>query len=123
LHKNTLTDKFCQKCCSKLLLRQRYRAIKLIGQGGFGKTFQAVDEDKPSKPYCVIKQFFPSAQGTETLEKAAELFKEEAIRLDTLGRHPQIPELYAYFTGEDKRQYLVQEYVEGQNLEQELKEE
>ena len=122
LHKNAPTDKFCQKCRSGLVLRQRYRAIKLIGQGGFGKTFQAVDEDKPSKPYCVIKQFFPSAQGTETLEKAAELFKEEAIRLDTLGRHPQIPELYAYFTGEDKRQYLVQEYIEGQNLERELKE-
>ncbi|MEG3437797.1 serine/threonine-protein kinase [Pannus brasiliensis CCIBt3594] len=122
-HKNAPADKFCQKCRSKLVLRERYRTIKLIGQGGFGKTFQAVDEDKPSKPYCVIKQFFPSAQGTGTLQKATELFKEEAIRLDSLGRHPQIPELYAYFTGEDGRQYLVQEYIEGQNLERELKEE
>ncbi len=121
-HRNALTDQFCQKCRSKLLLRERYRAINGIGQGGFGKTFQAVDEDKPSKPYCVIKQFFPSAQGTATLEKAAELFKEEATRLDSLGKHPQIPELYAYFTGPDNRQYLVQEYVEGQNLEKELKE-
>jgi hypothetical protein len=60
----------------------------------------------------VIKQFFPSAQGTGTLQKAAELFKEEAIRLDSLGRYPQIPELYAYFTGNDGRQYLVQEYKE-----------
>ncbi|MEG3438141.1 serine/threonine-protein kinase [Pannus brasiliensis CCIBt3594] len=121
-HKNAPADKFCQKCRSKLVLRERYRAIKLIGQGGFGKTFQAVDEDKPSKPYCVIKQFFPSAQGTGTLQKTAELFKEEAIRLDSLGRHPRIPELYAYFTGKDGRQYLVQEYIEGQNLERELKE-
>jgi serine/threonine protein kinase len=120
---NVPTDKFCQKCGAKLVLRERYRAIKLIGQGGFGKTFQSVDEDKPSKPYCVIKQFFPSAQGTATLQKAAELFKEEAIRLDSLGRYPRIPELYAYFTGEDGRQYLVQEYIEGQNLERELKEE
>ncbi|GCA77846.1 serine/threonine-protein kinase B [Microcystis aeruginosa NIES-2520] len=122
-HQNTPTDKFCHKCGSQLLLRERYRALKLIGQGGFGKTFQAIDEDKPSKPYCVIKQFFPSAQGTGTLQKAAELFKEEAIRLDSLGRYPQIPELYAYFTGNDGRQYLVQEYIEGQNLEQELKQE
>ncbi len=122
-HKNTPTDKFCHKCGSQLLLRERYRALKLIGQGGFGKTFQAIDEDKPSKPYCVIKQFFPSAQGTGTLQKAAELFKEEAIRLDSLGRYPQIPELYAYFTANDGRQYLVQEYIAGQNLEQELKEE
>ena len=120
---NSRTDNFCHKCGSQLLLRERYRALKLIGQGGFGKTFQAIDEDKPSKPYCVIKQFFPSAQGTGTLQKAAELFKEEAIRLDSLGRYPQIPELYAYFTGNDGRQYLVQEYIEGQNLEQELKQE
>ncbi|WP_044034074.1 4-Cys prefix domain-containing protein, partial [Microcystis aeruginosa] len=71
-HQNTPTDKFCHKCGSQLLLRERYRALKLIGQGGFGKTFQAIDEDKPSKPYCVIKQFFPSAQGTGTLQKAAD---------------------------------------------------
>ncbi|WP_149976732.1 serine/threonine-protein kinase [Microcystis aeruginosa] len=123
LHNNAPTDKFCQKCRFQLLLRERYRAIKLIGQGGFGKTFQAIDEDKPSQPYCVIKQFFPSAQGSNALKKAAELFKEEAISLDNLGQHPQIPSLYAYFTGNDGRQYLVQEYIEGQNLEQELQSE
>ncbi|TRU59405.1 MAG: protein kinase [Microcystis aeruginosa Ma_QC_Ch_20071001_M135] len=123
LYNNDPTDKFCQKCCFQLLLKDRYRAIKLIGQGGFGKTFQAIDEDKPSKPYCVIKQFFPSAQGSNALKKAAELFKEEAISLDNLGQHPQIPSLYAYFTSNDGRQYLVQEYIEGENLEQELQSE
>jgi serine/threonine protein kinase len=123
LYHNDPTDKFCQRCRFQLLLKDRYRAIKLIGQGGFGKTFQAIDEDKPSKPYCVIKQFFPSAQGTNTIKKAAELFKEEAISLDNLGQHPQIPSLYAYFTASDGRQYLVQEYIEGQNLEQELQSE
>ncbi|MCE3389825.1 serine/threonine-protein kinase, partial [Staphylococcus aureus] len=81
-----------------LLLKERYRAIKPIGQGGFGITFLAVDEDKPSKPRCVIKQFFPQAQGTNTTQKAAELFNQEAMRLDELGKHPQIPELLAYFT-------------------------
>jgi serine/threonine protein kinase len=121
LHKNSDKDKFCQKCRSKLVLRERYRAIKVIGQGGFGKTFLAVDEDKPTKPYCVIKQFLPQAQGTDSLQKASELFKQEAMRLDELGKHQQIPELLAYFTHEDNRQYLVQQYIEGQNLEQELK--
>ncbi|MGK7923285.1 MAG: SUMF1/EgtB/PvdO family nonheme iron enzyme, partial [Trichodesmium sp.] len=95
--------------------------IKIIGQGGFGRTFQAVDKYKPSKPFCVIKQFFPQAQGTKTLSKAAELFAQEAERLDGLGRHPQIPELFAYFT-QDNRQYLVQEFIDGQNLQQELEE-
>ncbi|MGK7921148.1 MAG: SUMF1/EgtB/PvdO family nonheme iron enzyme, partial [Trichodesmium sp.] len=67
------------------------------------------------------KQFFPQAQGTKTLEKAAELFAQEAERLDGLGRHPQIPELFAYFT-QDNRQYLVQEFIDGKNLQQELEE-
>jgi serine/threonine protein kinase len=111
--------KFCRTCGSKLLLKERYRAIKPIGQGGFGKTFLAVDEDKPSKPRCVIKQFYPQAQGTNTLAKAVELFNQEAVQLDELGKHPQIPELLAYFTQED-RQYLVQEFIDGHNLAQEL---
>ncbi|MFM8296759.1 MAG: protein kinase domain-containing protein, partial [Microcystaceae cyanobacterium] len=118
---NPETNRFCQKCGQKLWLKDRYQALKLIGQGGFGKTFLAIDHDKPSKPRCVIKQFFPQGQGTGALEKAAELFAEEAKRLDELGKHPQIPELLAYFIAADQRQYLVQEYIAGENLEQELK--
>ncbi|AKG22737.1 serine/threonine-protein kinase [Calothrix sp. 336/3] len=116
---NTNAGNFCLTCGSKLLLKERYRAIKPIGQGGFGRTFVAVDEDKPSKPRCVIKQFYPQAQGTSTVQKAVELFNQEAMRLDELGKHPQIPELLAYFT-QDDRQYLVQEFIDGQNLAQEL---
>ncbi len=118
---NAETHRFCQKCGQNLWLKDRYQALKLIGQGGFGKTFLAIDHDKPSKPRCVIKQFFPQGQGTAGLQKAAELFAEEAKRLDELGKHPQIPELLAYFIPEDQRQYLVQEYIEGENLEQEFK--
>ncbi len=91
----------------------------MIGQGGFGRTFLAVDEDKPSKPRCVIKQFFPQAQGTQNIQKAVELFEQEAVRLDSLGKHPQIPELLGYFS-QDGQQYLVQEFVDGQNLAQVL---
>lgn len=116
---NINNEKFCHTCGSKLLLKERYTAIKPIGQGGFGKTFLAVDEDKPSKPSCVIKQFYPQAQGTSTVQKAVELFTQEATRLDELGKHPQIPELLAYFT-QDDRQYLVQEFIDGLNLAQEL---
>jgi serine/threonine protein kinase len=55
---------FCQQCSGKLLLRERYAPQSILGQGGFGRTFLAIDEDKPSKPYCVIKKFLPQAQGT-----------------------------------------------------------
>jgi WD40 repeat protein len=102
-----------------LLLRERYSPQSILGQGGFGRTFLAIDEDKPSKPYCVIKQFLPQAQGTDSIEKASQLFAQEAERLEQLGKHPQIPELMAYFTA-DNRQYLVQEFVKGETLQGEL---
>ncbi|NET15606.1 MAG: protein kinase [Okeania sp. SIO1H6] len=114
---NPSDHRFCQSCGAKLLLGDRYRTIKPIGQGGFGKTFLAVDEYKPSRPRCVIKQFFP--QNSANAEKAAELFGREAIRLDELGQHPQIPELMAHFQ-QGEQQYLIQEFIDGQNLEQEL---
>lgn len=116
---NQARTNFCQACGAKLLLKDRYRAIKPLGQGGFGITFLAVDEDKPSQPRCVIKQFFPQAQGTNTVQKAAELFTQEAVRLDELGKNPQIPELLAYFS-QDNQQYLVQEFIDGRDLAQEL---
>lgn len=69
----------------------------------------AVDEFKPSKPRCVIKQFLPDVKSAKARQKAAELFEREAMRLDELGKHDQIPELLAYFNQED-RQYLIQEF-------------
>ncbi|MBD1832307.1 protein kinase [Cyanobacteria bacterium FACHB-472] len=109
----------CSSCGAKLLLQDRYRAIKPIGQGGFGRTFLANDESKSSKARCVIKQFFPQQQGTNNRKKAAELFREEATRLELLGKHQQIPQLLEYFE-QDDHQYLVQEFIDGQNLAQEL---
>jgi formylglycine-generating enzyme required for sulfatase activity len=118
---NAQDNKFCAKCGEKLLLKDRYQALELIGQGGFGRTFLARDLDKPSQSFCVIKQFFPTAQGTDNIAKAAQLFAKEAIHLEELGKHPQIPELFAYFVTEDQQEYLVQEYIAGKNLEDELK--
>ncbi len=119
LHRNPENTKFCQKCGAKLLLLERYCAVRILGQGGFGRTFLAIDEGKPSRPPCVIKQLLPQAQGTSSAKKAAELFAQEAEQLEKLGKHPQIPELFAYFT-QDEQQYLVQEYIAGQTLDKEL---
>jgi len=120
---NPITTKFCTQCGAKLQIQERYRALKVIGQGGFGKTFLAQDESKPSQPRCVIKQFAfetinPNAsQGT--LDVAIRLFEQEAKRLDDLGKHPQIPELLS-FTIHEGKQYLIQEFIDGETLEQEL---
>ena len=102
-----------------LRLRDRYLAIQPIGQGGFGRTFKAIDEDKPAKPFCVIKQFLPQLEGTAAATKAAELFTQEASALERLD-NPSIPKLLAYFITPDNRLYLVQEFIDGQNLKAEL---
>ncbi|WP_026734408.1 serine/threonine-protein kinase [Fischerella sp. PCC 9605] len=111
---------FCQSCGTKLiaLLRNRYRIIQPLGGGGFGRTFLAEDEDK-LKEHCVVKQLAPQVKGTSALNKATELFQEEARRLQQLGEHPQIPTLYAYFR-HDNYLYLVQQFIQGQTLRQEL---
>lgn len=111
---------FCLSCGSKLspALRGRYRVVRPLGQGGFGRTFLAVDSDRLSAR-CVIKQFSPQVKGTKSLEKAVKLFQQEAERLNELGEHPQIPTLQAYFEHEE-RLYLVQQFIEGQTLLQEL---
>ncbi|MEG4984562.1 SUMF1/EgtB/PvdO family nonheme iron enzyme [Microcoleus sp. BR0-C5] len=117
-HPNPGITKFCQRCGNKLLLGDRYRAVKYISEGGFGRTFKAVDEHRLDT-ICVIKQFLPQLQGSAAIQKATELFKQEAVRLRDLGKHPQIPDLLAFFE-QDKRFYLVQEFIDGEDLLKEL---
>ncbi|MDB9484960.1 protein kinase [Dolichospermum circinale CS-537/01] len=114
LHQNPQGTNFCENCGSKILLDDRYRPIKFLGEGGFGRTFQAVDEKRLNTP-CVIKQFLPQQAGSAALQKATELFQQEAKRLQELGKHPQIPDLEAFFP-QDGRLYLVQDFIDGQNL-------
>ncbi|MDB9312575.1 serine/threonine protein kinase, partial [Spirulina sp. CS-785/01] len=117
LHPNNPDNsKFCQNCGNQLLLENRYYAECILGQGAFGRTFLARDKHKPSKPFCVIKQFLPETSDTE---KAAQLFEREAQQLEVLGTHRQIPELFAYFTS-GNRQYLIQQLIKGHTLKAEL---
>ncbi|ANV86778.1 MULTISPECIES: bifunctional serine/threonine-protein kinase/formylglycine-generating enzyme family protein [Cyanophyceae] len=114
---NPYDHKFCQRCGKRLTLRNRYRSVQFLGEGGFGRAFLAIDSDTWDTP-CVIKQFLPNlggASGSAVLEKAKELFKRESKQLKELGKHPQIPDLLAFFEEESKL-YIVQEYIEGKNL-------
>ncbi|BAY30794.1 serine/threonine protein kinase [Nostoc carneum NIES-2107] len=119
---NPDSNNFCMSCGHSnfgKLLGNRYRVLKLLGEGGFGKTYAAEDTGRFDDA-CVIKQFFPQVSGTAALTKAAELFKQEAKRLFELGEnHPQIPRLLAYFE-QGSSLYLVQEFVQGQTLLAEL---
>lgn len=112
-------NRVCQSCGSKLLLRERYRPLQLLGQGGFGRTFLAIDQDMPSQPHCVVKQLCINSTNPLTQKKATELFHREATRLEELGQHPQIPDLLAHFE-QNRWLYLVQEWIDGQTLDQEM---
>ncbi len=97
----------------------RYTIISQLGQGGFGKTFVAQDKHLPDHQQCVVKQLKPQATDPFTLQTARRLFDTEAKVLHRLGSHDQIPQLFAYFE-ENQEFYLVQEFIEGDDLSKEL---
>jgi serine/threonine protein kinase, bacterial len=118
--KNPIDAFLCQACGARLLVRNRYRVTKSLGQGGFGATFVAIDVSLPGEPICVIKQLRPSNNHEKFLRMARELFEREARTLGKIGNHPQIPRLLDFF--EERRNfYLVQEYVSGHTIHQEVK--
>jgi len=118
-------EKICKACSSQLLLKERYRAISFLDSGGMSRNFLAVDTDMPAEKRCVIKQFFPAPQvldDPEAFEKSIELFQREGAQLDRLGTDStQIPQLFAYLE-QERRFYLIQEFIDGQNLLKELDE-
>jgi serine/threonine protein kinase len=105
---------------SHALFRDRYQVLKQLGQGGFGVTYLAQDLKLPSQPYCVIKQLCPKTKNDVSLERAKIRFRREAKALASLGSHSQIPQLLDYFTTKGEF-YLVQDYIEGQTLAQEVR--
>lgn len=127
----TITQRYCTTCGMPLILADRYIPEKLLGQGGFGAAFLARDRYSPRLRYCVVKQFKPSGNlSPQELELARDLFTREGEVLEELGnQHPQIPDLYAFFTpiipsingtGTEQYFYLVQEFIDGEDLETEL---
>jgi tetratricopeptide (TPR) repeat protein len=102
------------------LLGGRYQIIRRLGGGGFGQTFLAEDQHLPGKPFCVVKHLQPKSNYPEALQAAQRLFEAEAAVLHELGHHNQIPRLTAHFQEADEF-YLVQEFIHGTVLSQELK--
>ncbi|NJK34755.1 MAG: serine/threonine protein kinase [Oscillatoriales cyanobacterium SM2_2_1] len=117
----TAVQKFCLSCGMPLLLAGRYIPEKPLARGGFGATFLARDRYTPALRQCVVKQLQPIGFNPQQMELAKQMFEREGAVLDQLGRHPQIPDLLAFFempAGKDDFFYLVQEFIDGFTLEQ-----
>ncbi|MCC3602023.1 MAG: tetratricopeptide repeat protein [Microcoleus sp. PH2017_29_MFU_D_A] len=102
-----------------ITLGTRYSIIRHLGGGGFAQTYLAEDKQLPGNHLCVVKQLKPQATDPETLQIARRLFDTEAQVLYKLGNHDRIPQLFAYFE-ENQEFYLVQEFIEGHDLSQEI---
>ncbi|MHC5820798.1 MAG: protein kinase domain-containing protein [Nostoc sp.] len=100
------------------LLDHRYQVIRVLAMGGFGQTYIAQDTRRPGNPICVVKHLKPGTD-PRVFDTAKRLFNSEAETLEKLGNHDQIPRLLAYFD-ENQEFYLVQEYIEGHTLAEEL---
>ncbi|MEG4320925.1 MULTISPECIES: protein kinase [unclassified Microcoleus] len=89
-------------------IKQCYRIDRILGQGGFGRTYLALDKQNNN---CVLKEFAPSNTKPEALRKARQLFEQEAEILRKLN-HRQIPEFLDWFE-DNGRLFIVQEFVNG----------
>ncbi len=96
-------------------LEKRYRIIRELGRGGFGRTYLAEDTNRYGE-HCVLKEFSPVVHSP----KAAELFDRESSILYNL-QHPQIPrfrELLRTDIDGNQALFLVQDYIKGQTYEE-----
>ncbi|MFQ4142775.1 serine/threonine-protein kinase [Chlorogloeopsis sp. ULAP02] len=107
-------------CGTQRLFRDRYEILRILGRGGFGVTFLAKDTVLPGNPVCVIKQLCLKTTNPQSWERACIRFKKEAKTLARLGCHSQIPMLLDYFESQGEF-YLIQEYIKGSNLAQQVK--
>jgi serine/threonine protein kinase len=89
------------------ILNNRYRIVKLLGKGGFGAIYRAWDLNLNGP--CAVKENF------DTSPEAREQFAREASILYNL-RHPNLPKVIDHFSLPGQGQYLVMEYIEGEDL-------
>jgi serine/threonine protein kinase len=104
---------FCSACGMRLKLGDRFWAFQPTGVGNSSRTFLASDHSKLVNTRCIFKEYEQTGDG--------ETWRREIMRLDPILQYPQIPRIYAYF----ERQgliYLVQEFISGKSLLQEMQE-
>lgn len=103
------------------VLQHRYRIDAVIGVGGMGSVYKVRDlHFADAEKYCALKEMIAKFTDEDDQRTRYSNFQREANLLASLS-HPAIPDVHDYFV-EHNRAYLVLEFVEGQNLEEHLKE-
>ena len=94
-----------------------YKITAKLGEGGFARTYIAEDIGKLTNAPCVVKEINPpECFNPKEIQKR---FETEARTLEILGTHEQIPRLDKCFL-ENNKFYLIQEYIFGCDLSEEL---
>ena len=93
------------------LLNNRYRIVEILGRGGMGAVYRAVDESL-GVDVAVKENLF-------TTDDYARQFRMEAVILAGI-RHPNLPRVTDHFVMEEQGQYLVMDYIEGDDLRQRI---
>jgi serine/threonine protein kinase len=93
------------------LLHKRYRIVEILGQGGMGAVYRAVDENLGVE--VAVKE------NLYTSEEYIRQFQLEAVILANL-RHPNLPRVTDSFVIDGQGQYLVMDYIKGEDLRQRL---
>jgi serine/threonine-protein kinase len=91
------------------ILNKRYRIVNLLAEGSYGAVYRAWDIDDQFD--VAIKEYLDPSHEIQ------RLFRNEASRLSKL-KHPQLPKVLDHFYLEDVGQYLISEYVDGENLQE-----
>lgn len=93
------------------LLKERYRIVEILGQGGMGSVYRAVDENL-SVEVAVKENLFTS-------DEYSRQFRLEAVILASV-RNQHLPRVTDHFVIENEGQYLVMDYIEGEDLRQRM---
>lgn len=93
------------------LLHKRYRILEILGQGGMGSVYRALDENLGVE-VAVKENLF-------TTEEYARQFRLEAVILANL-RHPNLPRVTDHFVVSGQGQYLIMDFIEGEDLRQRM---
>jgi serine/threonine protein kinase len=116
---NQPNAKFCASCGQRLtntnppvLLQGRYQIMRQLGQGGMGAVYQAQDLRLGKRLVAVKENFDPSSD-------AQQQFQLEANVLANLS-HPALPRVIDHFVEPSGKQYLVMDFVEGEDLQEML---